>query len=71
MSQQTPSPRRRFDRPRFKRKLNRATINVANVIDSLVDGEVREVRLVSIDGGNKIKPTILIELPAVGDDEQP
>lgn len=71
MPQQTPSPRRKFDRPRFNRKLSRATINVANEIANLVDGVPREIRFVSVDDGNKIKPTILIELPAVGDDEQP
>ena len=38
---------------------------------NLVTGVPREIRFVSVDDGNKIKPTILIELPAVGDDEQP
>lgn len=70
MSQQTPSPRRKFDRPRFNRRFSRATINVAHEIGNLVAGVPREIRFICVDDGNKIKPTILIELPAVGDDEQ-
>lgn len=69
MTQQTPPSKRKFDRSRFKRKLSRALINVSNEIDNMT-AEPREVRFVSIDDGRRIKPTILVELPPVGDDEQ-
>lgn len=70
MTQQNSNTRRRFDLPRFKRKLSRANINVLNFIDALPAGVPREVRLVSIDDGRIIKPTVLVELPVVGDEDQ-
>jgi hypothetical protein len=70
MSQQNPSPRKhKIDRPRLKRKFSRALINVMNDMENS-SGVPREVRLVNIDDGRKVKPTVLYEYDPVSDDEQ-
>lgn len=71
MSQQNPSPKRKADRQRIKRKISRVFVDAMSDIDNS-SGVPLEMRVLNYDhnGSRKVKMTVLYEYEATDEEAE-